>query len=244
MVDIEEEEDDDENRRDISGRKRVAVVECLLESSPDEADHPHIPTGKLSNILWLTYNEICHIRFVITQTTLSMDKQCSQILRGKLCYRCRKTINLLYFLPSFFHFTKHETCSVCQQIICEKCSYYRFSPPILKLLIPVRLPTLMKPSSSSSTTIENKTEQADTTNKQTKTICYDCLQVFSEHLKTSQYRIKSPVSPFRRTHSLPTRASTNSNEIRHTRHRRRPVRIFDFKNEITTVDNTSPTTKF
>ena len=36
VIDIDE--DDDDKRRDLSGRKRVDVIECLLETSSDEND--------------------------------------------------------------------------------------------------------------------------------------------------------------------------------------------------------------
>ena len=139
-----------------------------------EMDNGNIDIEKFSNILWLTFNEICHIRYVLTQTNLSLDKQYAQIYNGRLCFRCRKKINQFFFLPSFLHSTKHEICFVCQQIICKKCSYYNFLLPSLKLLIPIRLQTLIKPS---SITTDNKKEKMNKTDKQTRTICYDCLQV-------------------------------------------------------------------
>ncbi|CAF4419893.1 unnamed protein product, partial [Rotaria magnacalcarata] len=40
MTDIYEE--DDSQRRDLSGRKRVDVVHCLLDSSSDEVDNDHL----------------------------------------------------------------------------------------------------------------------------------------------------------------------------------------------------------
>jgi hypothetical protein len=172
IIDIDEA--DDQQRRDPSGRKRVPVVECLFDTSSDEIDDERIIIEKLSNILWLTFHEICHIRYVLNQTNLILDKQYSQLHNGRLCFRCRKKINQFFFLPSFLHFTKHESCFVCQQIICKKCSHYNFVPPSLKLLIPIRIQTLIKPS---SITIENKEEKPIKTNKPTQTICFDCLQV-------------------------------------------------------------------
>jgi len=170
---------------------------------------------KARQILWLTFQEICHIRYVLTQTNLSLDKQYSEISHGQICFRCRKKINQFWFLPSFLRFTSHETCFICQQIICKKCSYSNFSPPSSKFLIPIRIQTLIKPSSIN---IENKKEKAKTSNTQTKIVCHDCLQIFNEHIKTSRH----PTSPLRRTFSLPPSSSKNSNEIRHARHRHRP----------------------
>ncbi|CAF5014766.1 unnamed protein product, partial [Rotaria sp. Silwood1] len=110
---------DDDQRRDSSGRKRVDVIECLLDSSSDETDNDNINIEKLHNILWLTFGEICHIRYVLIQTILCVDKQYSEIVSGHICFRCRKTINQLFFLPSFFHFNNYEKCFICQQIICR-----------------------------------------------------------------------------------------------------------------------------
>ncbi len=179
IVDIDE--DDDEQRRDSFGRKRVDVVQCLLDSSSEDNDDENIDVERTKAILWLTFEEIRHIRYVLTQTSLSLDKQCSQIARGYLCFRCRKKLTLFFFLPSFLRFTSHEICFICQQIICKKCSYSNFLPPSSKLSIPIRIATLIK---SSSVTMDNKNEQINKPNTQTKTICYDCLQV-KEHLDIS-----------------------------------------------------------
>ncbi|UJR22895.1 hypothetical protein I4U23_025923 [Adineta vaga] len=241
MIDIDEE--DDEQRRDSSGRKRVAVVDCLLDSSSDENDETNLNYEKLSNVLWLTFTEICHIRYVIAQTTLTLDKQCSEIQNGSLCYQCRKKTNSFFFLPSFLQINKREMCYVCQRNMCKKCSYYNFSLPSSKLLIPIQLQTLLKPSSIN---IEQKKEQMNkSVNKQTKTICYDCLQVFSEHRQTSQFHFKPPYTPFRRTFSLPPVSGKNSNDIHYTRHRHRPHQVTNCKTEKSTpIINASLITKF
>lgn len=164
---IEVDEDDDEQRRDSFGRKRVDVIDCLLDSSPDEIDDENVNIERTQRILWLTLEEIRHIRYVLTQTSLISDK----IRHGYLCFRCRKKINYFLFLPSFLRFTKHEICFICQQIICKKCSYTNFHPPSSKLLIPVRIEKLIKPASM---IVENKNEKSTT---QTEIVCYDCLQV-------------------------------------------------------------------
>lgn len=166
IVDIEEE--DDEQRRDHSGRKRVDVIQCLLDSSSDELEDGNFIMNKLNSILWLTVDEIRHIRFVVTQTS---EKQLPNIRWGYACFRCRKRINYFFFLPSFLRSINHECCFVCQQIVCRKCSFVNFLPPSPRLLIPVRIQTLIKPSAMM---IEKKYEKS---NQPTKTICYDCLQV-------------------------------------------------------------------
>ena len=172
IIDVDEE--DDNRRRDSSGRKRVDVVECLLDSSSDEIDNESIDVEKPSNILWLTFNEICHIRYVLAQISLSLDKQSLEIRNGRLCFRCRKKINELFLLSLLFRLINREICYICQQIICKNCSYSNFVPPASKLLIPVRIQNLIK---MSSTTIENENEKSNKTNLQTRIICYDCLQV-------------------------------------------------------------------
>ena len=160
---IEIDDDDDEQRRDSFGRKRVDVVDCLLDSSSDDIDDGNTNIERTQRILWLTLEEIRHIRYVLTQTNLTSDK---------MCFRCRKKLNYFSFLPTFLRFNNHEICFICQQIICKKCSYANFHPPSMKLSIPVRIEKLIKPASMNN--IENKNEKS---NAQTKTVCYDCLQV-------------------------------------------------------------------
>ena len=169
IIDIEEE--DDEQRRDHLGRKRVDVVHCLLDSSSDELDDGNLSMEKNKSILWLTLDEIRHIRFVVTQTSQCLEKLSSTIHWGYFCFRCRKRINYFYFLPSFLRSTNHDCCFICQQIVCKKCLVFNFLPPSSRLLIPVRIQTLIRPSTICT---EKKWEKS---NAQTKTICYDCLQV-------------------------------------------------------------------
>ncbi len=160
---IDVDEDDDEQRRDSSGRKRVDVVNCLLDSSSDEVDDVNVNIERTQRILWLTLEEIRHIRYVLTQTNLTPDK---------MCFRCRKKLNYFFLLPSFLRFNNHEICFICQQMICKKCSYANFHPPSMKLSIPVRIEKLIKPAPMNN--IENKNEKSNT---QSKIVCYDCLQV-------------------------------------------------------------------
>ncbi|CAF0887048.1 unnamed protein product [Adineta ricciae] len=240
MVDIDEE--DDEQRRDSFGRKRVAVVDCLLDSSSDETEEINRNSERLSNVLWLTLTEICHIRRVIVQTTLSLDKQCSQLRNGTLCFQCRKKINSFFFIPLFFQANNRETCYVCQQTMCKKCSYYNFTLPSLKILIPVQIQTLLKPS---AVHIEQEKEPSQkTTSNQGKIICYDCLRALSEHRERSQSRPTPPISPFRRTFSLPPVSEKNSSEHRYTRHRYRPLQVTTSINEKSAHNSTSSITKF
>jgi hypothetical protein len=186
IVDIEEEDDD--QRRDSSGRKRVDVVQCLLDSSSDENDDENINIEKANPILWLTFNEICHIRYVLAQTNLSLDKQSSEIRSGSLCFRCRRKMNQFSFLPSFFRSSNHEICFICQQMICKKCSYSNFQLPSGKLSIPIRIQTLIKPSSM---TMNHKKEKNKDSTTKTKPICYDCLQV---KFKSSNFSVENSIT--------------------------------------------------
>jgi hypothetical protein len=175
VVDINE--DEDAKRRDSSGRKRVDVIECLLESSSDETDDIDIPSS--TNILWLTFPEICHIRYVLAQSSVSTqtfnkDKHNSKHSHDRQCFRCRKQINSFFFFSSFFCSSNSFTCYICQQRICQKCSVFNFLPPSSKYYFPVRLQTLIK---STSITRDNETNKKNESNPQTKTICYDCSQV-------------------------------------------------------------------
>jgi hypothetical protein len=178
LIDIYEEEDN--KRRDSSGRKRVDVIQCLLESSSDENDDLNIINQNSNNILWLTFAEICHIRSVLAQTTLSTlmfnkNKQYLKTFHDHLCFRCRKQINSSFLIPSFFRSTNSSICYICQQRICKKCSVTNFLPPSLKHVFPVRIKTLTKSSPSTST--GNETRKKNESNPQTKIICYDCSQV-------------------------------------------------------------------
>jgi hypothetical protein len=179
IFDIDENEDD--QRRDTFGRKRVDVIQCLLESSSsdDSNDESIIFNQNSHPILWLTFAEICHIRTVLAQTTLSnliftKDKQYSKILHGDICFRCRKPIHSFFSLPSFLSSINSFICYICQQPFCRKCSVSNFFPPLLKHCFPVRLQTLIK---TTSTFIKNEMSKENDSNQQRKTICYDCLQV-------------------------------------------------------------------
>lgn len=179
VIDIDEDEDD--KRRDLFGRKRVAVIQCLLESSSssDENNDENIINQNFHHSLWLTFAEICHIRSVLAQTTLSTlmfnkDNQYSKILHGDICFRCRKSINSLFFLPSFLTSTNSSICFICQQKFCKKCSSSNFLPPLSRHCFPVRIQFLIKTSTTSGDNQINKENQS---NQQRKTICYDCSQV-------------------------------------------------------------------
>jgi hypothetical protein len=177
---IDRDENEDDQRRDIFGRKRVDVIQCLLESSSDDSnDESNIIDQNYRPILWLTFAEICHIRTVLAQTILSTlvftkDKQYSKIIHGDICFRCRKKIHSFFSLPSFLSSTNSFTCYICQQRFCRKCSISNFFPPLLKHCFPVRLQTLIK---TTSTFIENEMNRENVSNQQRKTICYDCSQV-------------------------------------------------------------------
>jgi hypothetical protein len=188
VIDIYEDEDD--KRRDSFGRKRVDVIQCLLESSSsssDENDDTNIINENSHNILWLTFAEICHIRSVLAQTALSIlifnkDKQYSKIIHGHVCFRCRKLINSLFFIPSFFSSTNSFICYVCQQKFCKNCSLSNFLPPLSKHSFPVRIQTLIK---TTTTSIDNEISKENELNRKRKSICYDCSQVRFKLFKQS-----------------------------------------------------------
>ena len=176
---IDRDEADDDQRRDSAGRKRVDVVQCLLDSSSDEIDAAD-PTDEVNSpILWLTFNEICHIRYVLAQTNLSLlmlsdERQFAKICHGRLCFCCRRSINDFFFLPSFFRLSPRNACFICQQTICKNCAFVSFLPPSAKLSIPVRIETLLAPRSSPIPT-DKKCSTAG--NSLTRTVCLDCAQV-------------------------------------------------------------------
>ena len=66
-----------------------------------------------------------------------------------------KKINALFFLPSFFLLIIHVFVLFVNKIFVKNVHYSNFFPPLSKLYFPVRIQTLIKPSSSS---IENKKE--------------------------------------------------------------------------------------
>ena len=179
LIDIYEEEDN--KRRDSSGRKRVDVIHCLFESSSDENDDTDLINQNSTNILWLTFAEICHIRSVLAQTTLSTlmfnkSKQDWKNFHEHLCFRCHQQIHFSFLIPSFLCPTNTSICYICQQRICQKCSISNFIPPSSKHVFPVRIQTLIK-SSSLPTAMESETSKKINSNPQTKIVCYDCSQV-------------------------------------------------------------------
>ena len=216
LIDIDE--DEDNQRRDPSGRKRVDVVECLLDSSSDDLDE--IVVGKSTSILRLTFHEICHIRCVLAETQLSLlllndDKQYWKIRSGHACFRCRRKLTRYSFLFSFLRFIKHDICSICRQAICKTCSFAHFRLPPGKQSIPVRVQTLIRPA---STSIDHGNLDPTESHADKRTVCYDCLQIFHEYNHVPQ----PPANPFRRTLSLPPLSSHRADETRYTRYRRRP----------------------
>ena len=220
---FDRDENEDDQRRDTFGRKRVDVIQCLLESSDDDLDdETKIIDYNSRPILWLTFAEICHIRRVLAQTSLSTllftkDEQYAKIIRGNVCFRCRKQIHSFFSLASFFSAKNSVTCYICQQRFCRKCSIFNFFPPLLKHSFPVRLRTLIK---TTSAPIENEIHSEDNSSAQRKIVCYDCsavrnltvrdvrgsswiiyLQVFNEHRKPSQWSIKTSLPDIIQTFS-------------------------------------------
>lgn len=176
---IDRDELDDEYRRDTFGRKRVDVIQCLLESSDDSSEDSPMHDQSSHQILWVTFAEICHIRTVLAQTTLSTllfnhDKQHSKIVNGDICFRCRKSMHSFFSLSSFFSSTNAFSCYICQQKFCRKCSVPNFLPPLLRHSFPVRLQTLIQ---TTNNTIDEETTKENEPDQQRKTICYDCAQV-------------------------------------------------------------------
>lgn len=164
---IFDEDDDDQQQRDSFGRKRVPVVDCLLDSSSSSSsssDEREVENHQ--SILWLTFNELCHIRYVLARTE-------SQTIQSRnLCFRCRKNLHQFLFLSFISHFLTDHICYICQQNICKKCAFSNFQLPSSKLTIPVRIQTLIRPSTIID--IQSKNIKSNT---QAKTICFDCLQV-------------------------------------------------------------------
>ena len=176
---IDRDEMDDDQRRDVHGRKRVDVVDCLLDSSSDETEESIMTFENTNPVLWLTFSEVCHIRSVLAQTTLSQlmlsdERQALKICNGRLCFRCRKTINDLLIFITFLRLARHYRCFICRQTICKNCAHINFATPSSKLPIAVRIQTLIKPS---TTTIDRQ-QKVNVGNKASlQTVCYDCLEV-------------------------------------------------------------------
>jgi hypothetical protein len=194
---IDHDDIDDEQRRDASGRKRVDVVECLLESSSSSDDDSiSYKYSKISsNFLRLTFEEICHIRTILAQTYSRLHEQNDMEINWtvffgeQLCFRCRKPLFTSIFLSVFFSST---VCSICQQRICSTCSIDNFPFPLPTTIMTVYRQRLMQSSllsaaaaSTTTTSIINihRTNINNQCHSQMKTICYDCEQV---KLDTSQ----------------------------------------------------------
>lgn len=180
---IDRDDDEDEQRRDAFGRKRVDVIECLIESSSDDDSDPNQSRRTPNNILWLKFEEICHIRSVLAQTTLSTqhwhtDKSYWKIFEDQSCFRCGKQSNTSSFLPAFLSLSSSASsvCHICQQRICQTCSVSDFLLPLSTAIFPVNLQTLLQ-SSSSVVPVQNFTKKTKESNSQTKTVCYDCARV-------------------------------------------------------------------
>lgn len=185
LIDIDEDEDD--RRRDSSGRKRVDVIQCLLESSSSDDNETEHTTKQNSNeIVWLTFAEICHIRTVLAQTsdsnrTLNKDTQQSRIFQNERCFRCQKPMNFL-FLPLSLYSNDTSICCVCQEKVCKNCSMTNFLSPSLKHCFPVRTKTILN---SSSTPVEYPINPMHESIPNSKTICFACSQVTFICLKHS-----------------------------------------------------------
>lgn len=151
---------EDEQRRDSFGRKRVEVIQCLLDSSSDDSTDG-VAYQNSNPILWLTFAEICHIRTVLAQAQFNDRRDSSK------CFRCRESLRPLFF----FSLKTVFVCYVCEHKFCQKCTRMNFHPPFLKQSFPVRTQTLIK-TTANPTEIDPFPE-----NQRWKTICYDCSQV-------------------------------------------------------------------
>ncbi|CAF1002888.1 unnamed protein product [Rotaria sordida] len=239
---INHDEDEDDKRRDVSGRKRVDVIHCLLESSSsssssDENDNTKVISPNPNKILWLTFAEICHIRSVLTQTTLNTrmlneDKQHSKIFHNDICFSCQKKINSLSFISTIFSSNNSSICYICQQKICRKCSVTNFLPPSSKHHFPVRIQALIKVS---STSIKNEINTNNKLIPKAKTICYDCSQIFAEYKRSSQYPIQTPPIELHQSR-LDFNLSTQDSDA--------SVRLFEDNIEEPNIDDTVFITQF
>ena len=177
---IDRDENEDEQRRDASGRKRVDVIECLLESSSDDDSSSNNDRRTPANILWLRFDEICHIRSVLAQTDVSAqqwnaDKSYWKIFEDQTCFRCRKQLTTSSFLPAFLSLSSSSVCHICQQRICQTCSVSDFLLPLATTIFPVDLQTLLQ--SSSLLPVQRSTKKSTASNSQMKTVCHDCARV-------------------------------------------------------------------
>lgn len=172
-------EDEDEQRRDASGRKRVDVIDCLLESSSsDEDEYDFRRTSRLPSkadqIVWLTFTEISHIRSVLSRSSSQRPEEKSsswKFFQDQFCFCCGKQLNSSLFVPIFL---SSSLCFICQQRICQTCSVDNYLPPPSEQLFPFYLPHLLrfqaiKPSQS--------TRANNQSNSKGKTLCYVCEQV-------------------------------------------------------------------
>lgn len=171
-------EDEDEQRRDSSGRKRVDVIDCLLESSSSDDDE-HSFNSKSNQIVWLTFDEISHIRSVLSRTFLSPDERFSsssmstswKFFGEQICFHCGKQLKTSIFIPLIF---SSSTCFICQQRICQTCSIDHYLPPSSTQMLPVYLPHLLQMKTFKHYLPIQTNNQ---TNSKGKTICYACAQV-------------------------------------------------------------------
>jgi len=124
-IQSDDDDDDDDRRRNNDGKKRVDVIECLLESSsPEENLCDDNSSGRNlmkndSDTLSLSFAEFCHIRNVITRAELETlmfdEKLYNEVAQSKLCFTCRK----VYF--NILTLTFGVQCNVCKQKVCRNC---------------------------------------------------------------------------------------------------------------------------
>lgn len=135
----------------------------------------------------LTFEELCHIRNVLTKAELDyllFDNQIFQdVSRGKVCFSCRKT--------KFSIFNWSSKCRICQQKICKKClrsaqlkNGQIAQVPLFKLC-PNKFSIRDSPINSSeneeyeiiSCTIEDECKSDEFNDCNSFEICVDCYQI-------------------------------------------------------------------
>jgi hypothetical protein len=99
--------------RNFSFRKTTPIKQQQQKPIPPK---PKIaPTN--SNSLQLSFDELCHIRSVLTKVELDSllfnTNLYNDVLNGKICFSCRKS--------SFNLFRWGHKCQICKQRVCGKC---------------------------------------------------------------------------------------------------------------------------
>ncbi len=95
-----------------------------------------------SDCLQLTFEELCHIRSVLTKAELDYllfdSRLFYDVSKGKICFSCRKT--------RFNIFIWGYTCRICKQRVCKRClrNVSRISKKFFLLKMNLRLLYILK----------------------------------------------------------------------------------------------------